>query len=245
MLDFWETGTFLDSLVISHPVVLEKKLKMSLPIRDQSSHLRFLIASERYNTSIFTTLRPSGTFMVRLVTLYMKWFWKSGKCEKLTSYGWMDRLISIRKALLTSDIRENRRTIKNGQYRYTGNFRQKTQNEDIRKKKKNIKDEQHEPCTKNRGWIQVVTKGKQFLLPLIHPRCYSCIDLHLGVDGGGRLGARLCDKKDDFNFLIVNFPFICSNIPVHLNMEYMSLSWPYDIPELVVSIMISLIEGCC
>jgi hypothetical protein len=24
---------------------------------------------------------------------------------------------------------------------------------------------------------------------------------------------KLYDKKDDFNFLIVNFPFICSNIP--------------------------------
>jgi hypothetical protein len=27
-------------------------------------------------------------------------------------------------------------------------------------------------------------------------------------------------------------------------MEYISLRW-YDIPELVVPIMISLIEGCC
>ena len=30
----------------------------------------------------------------------------------------------------------------------------------------------------------------------------------------------------------------------HLHMEYISLSW-YDIPELVVPIRISLIEGCC
>jgi hypothetical protein len=28
-----------------------------------------------------------------------------------------------------------------------------------------------------------------------------------------RLGTKLYDKRDDFNFLIVNFPFICSNIP--------------------------------
>jgi hypothetical protein len=29
----------------------------------------------------------------------------------------------------------------------------------------------------------------------------------------GRLRAKLYDKKDDFNFPIVNFPFICSYIP--------------------------------
>jgi hypothetical protein len=48
--------------------------------------------------------------------------------------------------------------------------------------------------------------------------------------------------RDDFNFPIVNLPFICSNIPVApaYDMEYISLSW-YDIPELVVPIRISLI----
>jgi hypothetical protein len=30
----------------------------------------------------------------------------------------------------------------------------------------------------------------------------------------------------------------------HLHMEYISLSW-YDIPELVIPIRISMIEGCC
>jgi hypothetical protein len=30
----------------------------------------------------------------------------------------------------------------------------------------------------------------------------------------------------------------------HLHMAYISLSW-YDIPELVVPIRISMIEGCC
>ena len=29
----------------------------------------------------------------------------------------------------------------------------------------------------------------------------------------GRLRTKFYDKRDDFNFLIVNFPFICSNIP--------------------------------
>ena len=30
----------------------------------------------------------------------------------------------------------------------------------------------------------------------------------------GRLNTKIYDKRDDFNFPIVNFPFLCSNIPV-------------------------------
>ena len=44
-------------------------------------------------------------------------------------------------------------------------------------------------------------------------RSASYLDLHLEIDSEGRLGAKLYDKRDDFNFLIVNFPFIYSNIP--------------------------------
>jgi hypothetical protein len=33
------------------------------------------------------------------------------------------------------------------------------------------------------------------------------------MDSEGRLRTQLYDKRDDFNFSIVNFPFICSNIP--------------------------------
>ena len=40
----------------------------------------------------------------------------------------------------------------------------------------------------------------------------SYLDLHLETDSEGRLGTKLYDKRDDFNFPIVNFPFICSNI---------------------------------
>jgi len=39
------------------------------------------------------------------------------------------------------------------------------------------------------------------------------LDLHLEIDNDGRLRSKLYDKRDDFNFPIVNFPFICSNIP--------------------------------
>ena len=39
------------------------------------------------------------------------------------------------------------------------------------------------------------------------------IDLHLEIDSEVRLRMKLYDKRDDFNFLIVNFACICSNIP--------------------------------
>ena len=32
-------------------------------------------------------------------------------------------------------------------------------------------------------------------------------------DSEGRIRTKLYDKRDDFNFPIVNFPFMCSNIP--------------------------------
>jgi hypothetical protein len=39
---------------------------------------------------------------------------------------------------------------------------------------------------------------------------------HLEIDSEGWLRTKLYDKGDDFNFPIVNFPFICSNIPAAL-----------------------------
>ena len=44
-------------------------------------------------------------------------------------------------------------------------------------------------------------------------RSASYLDLHLEVDSEGRLRTKLYDKRDDFNFPIVNFSFICSKIP--------------------------------
>jgi hypothetical protein len=45
-------------------------------------------------------------------------------------------------------------------------------------------------------------------------RSASCVDLHLEIDSEGRLRTKRYDKRDDFDFPIVNFPFICSNVPV-------------------------------
>ena len=41
----------------------------------------------------------------------------------------------------------------------------------------------------------------------------SYLDLHLEIDNEVRLKTKLYDKRDDFSFPIVNFPFLSSNIP--------------------------------
>ena len=43
----------------------------------------------------------------------------------------------------------------------------------------------------------------------------SYLDLHLEIDSEGWLRTKFYDKRDDFYFPIVNFPFICSNIPTY------------------------------
>jgi hypothetical protein len=40
----------------------------------------------------------------------------------------------------------------------------------------------------------------------------SYIDILLNMNSNGRLTTSLYDKRDDFDFAIVNFPFLCSNI---------------------------------
>ena len=44
-------------------------------------------------------------------------------------------------------------------------------------------------------------------------RSVSYIDLDLEIDSQMRIRTKRYVKRDDFNFYIVNFPFICSNIP--------------------------------
>ena len=39
------------------------------------------------------------------------------------------------------------------------------------------------------------------------------LDLTFIIDSRGKLSTRLYDKRDDFDFHIVNFPFLSSNIP--------------------------------
>jgi hypothetical protein len=42
----------------------------------------------------------------------------------------------------------------------------------------------------------------------------SYLDVLLNIDSNGRLTTTLYDKRDDFDFAIVNCPFLCSNIPL-------------------------------
>lgn len=44
-------------------------------------------------------------------------------------------------------------------------------------------------------------------------RSASYLDLYLEIDKDGRLNTKVYDKRDDFSFPIVNFPFLSSNIP--------------------------------
>ena len=41
----------------------------------------------------------------------------------------------------------------------------------------------------------------------------SYLDPHLEIDSENRLKQKLYDKRDDFNFSMMNFPFISNNIP--------------------------------
>ena len=41
----------------------------------------------------------------------------------------------------------------------------------------------------------------------------SYLDLHLSIESDGQLRTSLYDKRDDFNFHIINFPFPSSNFP--------------------------------
>jgi hypothetical protein len=41
----------------------------------------------------------------------------------------------------------------------------------------------------------------------------SFLDLYLEFDDSGQISTKFDDTRDDFNFKIINFPNMCSNIP--------------------------------
>ena len=45
----------------------------------------------------------------------------------------------------------------------------------------------------------------------------SFLDLLLEFDNDNRLRVKIYEKRDDFNFNIVNYPFLCGNIPQALS----------------------------
>ena len=42
----------------------------------------------------------------------------------------------------------------------------------------------------------------------------SYLDILLNIDSNGKLTTSLYNKRHDFDFAIVNFPFLCSKIPL-------------------------------
>jgi hypothetical protein len=45
------------------------------------------------------------------------------------------------------------------------------------------------------------------------PSTASFLDIYLEIEDSGQLSTKIYDKRDDFNFEIINFPNMCSNIP--------------------------------
>ena len=72
-------------------------------------------------------------------------------------------------------------------------------------------------------------------------RSASYLDPHLEIESEGRLRTRLYDDRDDFNFLIVKFPFIYSNIPAY--GIYISQLIRYS--RACGSYQDFLMKGCC
>ena len=81
----------------------------------------------------------------------------------------------------------------------------------------------NELCVPVRTAGGIWTVAEEFL-PLIYPpelevkettdtaSSASFLDLYLEVDDSGQLSTTIYDKRDDFNFKIINFPNMCSNI---------------------------------
>ncbi len=67
----------------------------------------------------------------------------------------------------------------------------------------------------------------------------SSRDMHFEIDKEGRLRAKLYDKREDFNFPIVNLPFKGSSIPAA------PAYGGYTSHLIRYSSGISLIKGCC
>jgi hypothetical protein len=70
-----------------------------------------------------------------------------------------------------------------------------------------------------------------------HSNHYAAVAVHLEMNSEGRLRTKLYDTRNDFNVLIVNFPFIFNISAATAYGVHISLSL-HDIPEFVVHIII-------
>ena len=63
-------------------------------------------------------------------------------------------------------------------------------------------------------WIPSIYPPELEIKETTESNCFtSFLDLHLEFDPGGHLSTKIYDKRDDFNFQIINFPNLQSNIP--------------------------------
>ena len=53
----------------------------------------------------------------------------------------------------------------------------------------------------------------------------SYLDCLLEIDNSGKLSTKLYDKRDDFNFPIVNFPLLCGNIKWRICFSTNTMIW--------------------
>jgi hypothetical protein len=59
-------------------------------------------------------------------------------------------------------------------------------------------------------YVQVYHREHEIKHTIYTGTFISYLDLHIELDIEDRLRTKLYEKRDDFNFRIVNFPFICS-----------------------------------
>ena len=64
------------------------------------------------------------------------------------------------------------------------------------------------------GYIDLIYPKELEIKDTTNAHNYSnYLDLRLEINDEGKLSTSLYDKRDDFNFSIVNFPYLSSNIP--------------------------------
>ena len=68
-------------------------------------------------------------------------------------------------------------------------------------------------CSTWKASVQYTWSRHTFSTFLVSDHLADYLDLTFIIDSGGKLSTRLYDKRDDFDFHIVNFPFLSSNIP--------------------------------
>jgi hypothetical protein len=71
----------------------------------------------------------------------------------------------------------------------------------------------------------------------------SFLDLYLEFDDIGQIGTKIYDKRDDFNFKIINFPNMCSNIPASPAYRQTSpFHYGSKFPAVTITVFITILE---